>query len=101
MDEEKGTCPKGVPIFSPQNYDAWSVFSVLLTQAVEPNTGIVKYDASLVKEMCDLFEVDESRRLGLAGRVLYLVSEMNEYRMDELRQRADRPSGGVPDVEPD
>lgn len=85
IDEEKGLCPKGVPVFSHRNYDAWLVFSVLATQRVSPETGLVSYDGSLVREVADLFEVDVSCQHTLAVKVLYLISETNKIRLERLR----------------
>jgi hypothetical protein len=90
------------------NYDAWLVFSILSTQSIDSNIGLIKYDGALVRELADLFGVEENRRAPLAGKVLYLVSEQNQYRMTEMAEEREarekrlavKGARGVPDDDP-
>jgi uncharacterized lipoprotein YbaY len=71
------------------NSDAWFIFGILLTQSVDTNVGILKFDPQLVRSLCDLLEVGESAAIRLSGKLLYMIDVANEKR---LAKKENRPS---------
>jgi len=76
-----------VPSLTPNNVDAWLVYSILLTQETNPTTGLVRFDGRLVRDLCDLLGVMEHRHSEVAGKVLYMIGVVNEIRIDALREK--------------
>ena len=78
------TCPKGVPRIHPKNQDAHGIFSLLLTHSVQPITGLLKFDASLIGTFSNLFGVGDSEQLELLGKLLFLIETVNASRLKKL-----------------
>ncbi|GAG87704.1 unnamed protein product, partial [marine sediment metagenome] len=57
------------------------------TQSVDSQTGIVKFDGQLVRDLCDLFGVTEISYYSVAGKVLHMLGVVNVLRQTELQAR--------------
>lgn len=75
-----------MPILCPANIDVWDVYNVLLTQAVDPNTGLLKYDGRLVRDLCDLYEVGGIDQRSLAGKILFMIGVANPLRLAKFEK---------------
>ena len=87
-------------MFDIHNVVSWDVYTILLTQSFEPNTGIVRYNGQLVRDLCDLFEVGEESYHSVAGKVLHMIGVVNDIRLaDHERRRLSEKAkiGGRPD----
>lgn len=91
-----------MPILFPNNVDVWTVYNTLLTQAVDPNTGLLRYDGQLIRDLCDLLEVSGNDQRSLAGKVLFMIGVANPLRLakfekarkeDEAKRKADALRG--------
>jgi len=50
---------------------------------VKPDTGLVKFDVSLIDTFSNLLGVEESERLELLSKTLLLVEGLNTFRQDK------------------
>ena len=94
--DEEGLCPKGVPILSSENNDAWIVFQHLVAQKTDSNTGIVAYDADLVKGINDLFNIKGYSAVRLSGKIFHMVDVSNALRSEKLEK--ERNTKGQPNA---
>jgi len=97
--DEFDLCPKGVPRISSRNVDAWDIYQLLSTQSVEPNTGLIRYDATLIGSLFKLFGIGEERAVRLSGKILFMVDVANSLRLKKIKRRREEQSSrqGVPD----
>ena len=58
-----------------------TIYQVLSTLAVEPATGLVKFDLPLIRSLCDLFQVDEEGRDRASGLLLFMIMESTNIRV--------------------
>jgi len=70
-----------------RNWDAYGIFSLLLTYSVEPHTGLVKFDVTLINAFSNLSEVEESERLELLAKLLFLTESVNVSRLKRLEEK--------------
>jgi len=62
----------------------------MLTQSIEPNTGLVDFNVEKIDVFNDLFGVDTSERVDLLSRLLFLTDTVNEIRIKERNAEAKR-----------
>lgn len=86
--DDRGVCPKGVPVVLGRNFYAHEIFAVIVGSAgfVEPEIGLVRFDAGFVRDYVAVLATDEFEKQVLFLKTLLLVSAYNE-RILELREK--------------
>lgn len=74
-------------MLSPENYDTWLVYQILLTQSVNAETGLLRYDAELVSALCDLLGVEKQGTARLSGKILFMIDAANTIRLEKHKRQ--------------
>jgi hypothetical protein len=84
--DENGYCPKDVPRLRNCNVEAHEIFRVLSEGFVDPETGLVRFDALTVEQYAAILTADVRERQVLFLKTLLLVSALNEGRVELLNK---------------